>query len=1152
MDPLPTPPFRELKKPVPTPRRSIKRNLELISEHSPKSEDTAAESAREHLSNILNIPPPKIESNNRLVSTESLCSSNEETTHTNTLTRRVSSVSKQLADDISQLVQDRKRAVIEGTRQSVRRITRRFSSSSQSEIAEEIDQPVKGDADGISLFSSITFSSPLFSAENIYNNAESESRSSSSEENFIGLPPPSHPPPPLPDESLYDTPSSIASSGNSGSSFQSKSENYESIFPQQPNACEPSNVNEKFKYLFRSDSWKFYDSVTSKDNKTNSVNQVDKALKQLDMKTNNLDLNLHVTSEKPEKSTSARNTVYENHEIQLTIPPTRPPRPSKSVILLFDPLTRQDSIPISSDMGPSPNDIKSLEEMLQGDLYGNISNTHTIDDWSISNDSETDDIISPPTPPIRVDSLPEDEQEIEKNNQKSKTNWYTQDNQLSKPTLTEPKKSNWFKQVKGVLEKAPDVVRGIKNRDNDVNRAAISVNMIIQKKGMLYKVQNGPVEDLFGEYSGRWCILENSSLLCYSDNTCQNLKEHFPVQNILSVQLLQDKKYNYKYDNDELYCFELNTTGKTRGGHIYGSRNSAERRIWVQLICESLTIRFSTKITTNINRIGWAYLREGVSGKWMGAWIVLSQREFCYVVDGQPVKHMDLRKARCIVLQPYLDTDNNPKTNDKGPNMLIDCPNMVLYLRMWTSRETKVWCHIVKLEAHNNGANIDQHQLTKNDIPVIVEKCINFIYAHGSMTEGIYRRPGQGSSVSELLTKFRKDAFAVQLTSDLCTELEVATALKRFFRDLPEPLLGSNQRQYFYEVSKHKNREEKIRMYKAALDQLPTISYNTTRKLIGHLHFISSQSSKNLMTVENLASIWGPTLMHYEDLDGEINVNHDHQLDAEVVSQLIRFYRQIFPEDPGELEKEKLMLRVLEKYSKSQPSKVANKSAGDLRIWVYLHNKEGQSYNVSVGPNKTAYDICKELSAHIKFAVHELVLEEIILNDKLIRPIHYQEKVLNVVLKWGYWDEQDRKDNYLTLAPLSKYWEFILDKPYPVSGEMRFADSKTRLFKLLTFQFSQGKLTCFKDKSGEVTLNSWNIEDIVWYLGHESKRSTQSRWTITFINADSQPIRSKNSPYFGSVLVWNDAATRANWLSAMLKARYPNNLTPPPNLVSIE
>lgn len=62
-------------------------------------------------------------------------------------------------------------------------------------------------------------------------------------------------------------------------------------------------------------------------------------------------------------------------------------------------------------------------------------------------------------------------------------------------------------------------------------------------------------------------------------------------------------------------------------------------------------------------------------------------------------------------------------------------------------------------------------------------------------------------------------------------------------------------------VLEHNNGDEKIRMFKAALDQLPTISYNTAQKLLGHLHFISTQSEQNRMTVENLASIWGPTLL---------------------------------------------------------------------------------------------------------------------------------------------------------------------------------------------------------------------------------------------------------------------------------------------------
>lgn len=59
----------------------------------------------------------------------------------------------------------------------------------------------------------------------------------------------------------------------------------------------------------------------------------------------------------------------------------------------------------------------------------------------------------------------------------------------------------------------------------------------------------------------------------------------------------------------------------------------------------------------------------------------------------------------------------------------------------------------------------------------------------GSMSEGIYRRSGGNTSVTKLLAAFQKDAWAVQLTRQEYTEYEVATVLKRFFRELPEPLL---------------------------------------------------------------------------------------------------------------------------------------------------------------------------------------------------------------------------------------------------------------------------------------------------------------------------------------------------------------------------
>jgi len=62
----------------------------------------------------------------------------------------------------------------------------------------------------------------------------------------------------------------------------------------------------------------------------------------------------------------------------------------------------------------------------------------------------------------------------------------------------------------------------------------------------------------------------------------------------------------------------------------------------------------------------------------------------------------------------------------------------------------------------------------------------------GMMTEGIYRRSGSSSAVVKLLEDFRRDAWATRITRNLYTEHDVATVLRRFLRDLPDPLFPPN------------------------------------------------------------------------------------------------------------------------------------------------------------------------------------------------------------------------------------------------------------------------------------------------------------------------------------------------------------------------
>ena len=63
----------------------------------------------------------------------------------------------------------------------------------------------------------------------------------------------------------------------------------------------------------------------------------------------------------------------------------------------------------------------------------------------------------------------------------------------------------------------------------------------------------------------------------------------------------------------------------------------------------------------------------------------------------------------------------------------------------------------------------------------------------------------------------------------------------------------------------------------------------------------------------------------------------------------------------------------------------------------------------------------------MKVEPHLLCLQEVVCKEALMRPMHHSERVLETVLRWGYWDETDRKDNYLLLSTNS-----VIREVYPL------------------------------------------------------------------------------------------------------------------------
>ena len=165
------------------------------------------------------------------------------------------------------------------------------------------------------------------------------------------------------------------------------------------------------------------------------------------------------------------------------------------------------------------------------------------------------------------------------------------------------------------------------------------------------------------------------------------------------------------------------------------------------------------------------------------------------------------------------------------------------------------------------------------------------------MSEGIYRKAGSSSNIQKLSTALRKDAFSVQITRFEYNEHDVSSALKRFFRELPEPLMGKLAVS-FLSVSEMKSQTDKLQAYKELLQRLPSVEYQTLKKLLGHLHFIQTQKDVNKMKAENLALVFGPTLMQPQNNENQYTID---TRDAEVVAELITSYKKLYELSPDEI-----------------------------------------------------------------------------------------------------------------------------------------------------------------------------------------------------------------------------------------------------------
>jgi Rho GTPase-activating protein RGD1 len=130
--------------------------------------------------------------------------------------------------------------------------------------------------------------------------------------------------------------------------------------------------------------------------------------------------------------------------------------------------------------------------------------------------------------------------------------------------------------------------------------------------------------------------------------------------------------------------------------------------------------------------------------------------------------------------------------------------------------------------------------------------------------------------------------------------ISVATLLKHFLRDLPEPLFTSIN--YTSSIMSAKIDDDILRRdsLHAIINSLPDPNYATLRVLTLHLYRVLQHSWRNKMTSADLATCFGPILFQQQSYGGRLsvvgNVNDAAWL-ARAVETILNNTFQIFDED---------------------------------------------------------------------------------------------------------------------------------------------------------------------------------------------------------------------------------------------------------------
>lgn len=340
------------------------------------------------------------------------------------------------------------------------------------------------------------------------------------------------------------------------------------------------------------------------------------------------------------------------------------------------------------------------------------------------------------------------------------------------------------------------------DHQNQLNQAIESDRFAEDSTTLNYPNQNNLKEFLYKtgsnrkQFNKRWCVLSESALFYYNeeklnlDDLKSQAKGHIELNDILFLSTVPDviclmtnrfrkalKSIKSKVNNVELYQFNVGINSENGRLHLLASESANRRQVWVDQLSYRIKpkLKSSSIVYQSIDACGYLNVKIGVTGIWTKSWVVLQQRELNILIldmnesteSGQKNSDLikiDLRKVMTIgYTQNTQNTQITPceTVYEAGPIFHLNRRyETVLYFQADYKLHSEEWLNAIehRWTRPENGGFEDQ-LLAPNNIPIAVEKCLNFVSTYNGIgTRQIYKACGDDSYIRIIVENLKSNS----------------------------------------------------------------------------------------------------------------------------------------------------------------------------------------------------------------------------------------------------------------------------------------------------------------------------------------------------------------------------------------------------------